>query len=115
MIGDVLVVYGVCERCGSALTSEQQRRRARFCRPSCRPEASRVPRQRPAECTVFVDMAAERFEKGAVAYGDKSFSQEPGELVRQIDEEIVDICGWSFVLHTRVRRLVEAVEEPTSE
>jgi hypothetical protein len=76
MIGGVPVDYGMCERCGSALTPKQQRRRARFCGPRCHATANRVPRQGPAEFTVFVDMVAGPLEKGAVAYGDKSFSQE---------------------------------------
>jgi hypothetical protein len=55
-------------------------------------------------------MVSERLERGEFAYGDKSFSREPAELLREIDEEIADVCGWSFILHVRVRRLIESIE-----
>lgn len=56
-------------------------------------------------------MVSERLEKGAIAYGNKSFSREPTELLREIDEEIADICGWSFILHVRVRRLIDSIQK----
>jgi hypothetical protein len=58
-------------------------------------------------------MVRERLKKGAVAYGDKSFSQEPVDLLREMDEEIADVCGWAFVLHVRVRRLIESIQKAT--
>jgi len=62
----------------------------------------------------FSDFAAEvrkRLDAGRVAYGDRSFAADPAELVRQIEEELLDVCGWSFVLVVRLRRLRAAAEQ----
>jgi hypothetical protein len=47
-------------------------------------------------------------DAGRDAYGDASFSADPGELAREIREELEDVAGWSFVLWTRIQRLEAA-------
>lgn len=49
-----------------------------------------------------------RLEAGAQEYGDRSFSRDPDELLREIDEEILDIAGWAYVLRVRLGRLRQA-------
>lgn len=46
-----------------------------------------------------------RLEVGRVEYGDKSFSRPPTELADEIEEELLDIPGWSYVLWVQLRRL----------
>ena len=53
----------------------------------------------------FAAMVAERLEQGRRQYGDRSFELPPSELASEIEEELADVCGWAFVLWTRVRRL----------
>ncbi|MCL6545835.1 MAG: hypothetical protein K6T61_11455 [Bryobacteraceae bacterium] len=47
----------------------------------------------------------ERLEAGARSYGDASFGREPAELAGEIEHELLDVCGWAFVLWCRLRRL----------
>jgi hypothetical protein len=47
----------------------------------------------------------ERLEAGARAYGEASFRREATELAGEIEQELVDVCGWAFILWCRLRRL----------
>ena len=63
---------------------------------------------------MFADFAAAvtaRLEKGREAYGDQSFSRPPGELVGEIKEELVDVCGWAFILWSRLHDLEQRLAE----
>jgi len=54
-----------------------------------------------------------RLEAGAREYGEISFRREPSELIGEIEEELLDVCGWAFILWCRLRRL-QAVLRPES-
>ncbi len=51
-----------------------------------------------------------RLRQGALAYGDRSFSRDPGELLGELEQEALDLSGWSYVIWRRVRTLRAAVE-----
>lgn len=42
-------------------------------------------------------------------YGDRSFHLPPAELAREIEQELLDLCAWSFILWCRLRALRERV------
>lgn len=65
----------------------------------------------------FAELVAARLEKGRELYGDRSFSLEPLELTKEVEEEILDVCAWSFILWMRLRALRRrlALEERGSE
>lgn len=46
-----------------------------------------------------------RLEAGRLEYGDRSFSADPDELAREIEEECQDMAVWSYILSRRARRL----------
>jgi hypothetical protein len=46
-----------------------------------------------------------RLEAGARSYGEASYRREPAELVDEIEQELLDVCGWAFILWCRLRRL----------
>jgi hypothetical protein len=46
-----------------------------------------------------------RLQQGAKAYGDRSFQQPPDMLIGEIEQELLDVCAWSFILWCRVRAL----------
>lgn len=50
----------------------------------------------------FATRVRERLEAGRAAYGDRSFSADPARLVEEIRQELLDVCGWAFVLATRL-------------
>jgi len=51
-----------------------------------------------------------RLDAGAREYGDKSFGRDPAALLSEIEQELMDVCGWSYVLHRRVVTLRESWE-----
>ena len=53
----------------------------------------------------FTERLRSRMEKGFAEYGDKSFDRPVNELLGEIEEEILDICGWSLILYSRIQRL----------
>jgi hypothetical protein len=48
-----------------------------------------------------------RLEAGRATYGDRSFERSPSELLRELEQEALDLAGWGFVLWHRVRALRE--------
>jgi len=60
----------------------------------------------------FVSAVRQRLEAGRVAYGDKSFNRPPAELVREIQAELLDVCGWSFILYQRLDAVLAALPPP---
>jgi hypothetical protein len=48
---------------------------------------------------------------GREVYGERSFEKPPAELAGEVEEELLDVCGWSFILWTRVRAIRAALEE----
>lgn len=46
-----------------------------------------------------------RLKVGAECYGDKSFDKTEGRLLQEIQEEILDIAGWSYILWAKIERL----------
>jgi hypothetical protein len=47
----------------------------------------------------------ERLEAGARTYGEASFQRHATELAAEIEEELLDVSGWAFILWCRLRRL----------
>ena len=52
-----------------------------------------------------------RLEQGAIEYGDKSFHRDPGDLLRELEEEALDFAGWGFILWYRLQRLKKDLAE----
>ena len=53
----------------------------------------------------FAAAVEARCEKGAATYGDASFGRPVAELLDEVEEELLDVAGWAFVLWTRLRAL----------
>ena len=65
----------------------------------------------------FAEAICKRLEKGQAEYGDRSFCADPEILLREIREELEDICGWSYVTWCRIQKLEQALAcggEPAS-
>ena len=65
---------------------------------------------------VFVEAVHARLANGAATYGDSSFTRDLDSLVTEIQQELMDVCGWSAIQWSRleevrgkVRELKEAV------
>jgi uncharacterized protein YhdP len=57
----------------------------------------------------FLSAVQDRLEVGHVEYGDKSHSRPPEDLLGEINEELLDVAGWSAILHRRVARMQQRV------
>lgn len=55
----------------------------------------------------FREILEARLARGVREYGDGSFSEPPDELLREMQEEVLDVAGWGFILWVRLQRLRE--------
>ena len=62
-----------------------------------------------------------RLDAGRAEYGDRSFSASPAALLRELQQEALDLAGWGFVLHERIAKMLRELatasqgEERTSQ
>ena len=59
----------------------------------------------------YLQAQKKRFGIGAVEYGDRSYSLDTDQLIKEIEEEIFDIPVWLYFLKHRVDRLKKAIQE----
>jgi hypothetical protein len=55
----------------------------------------------------FAAAVETRLQQGATVYGGASFQRDPADLAGEIEQELLDVCAWSFILWCRVRALRE--------
>ena len=58
-----------------------------------------------ARWPAFAESVRVRLEAGRAAYGDRSFSRPPAELVAELQQEALDLAGWGFVLWCRLEAM----------
>jgi hypothetical protein len=63
----------------------------------------------------FTDEIRQRLESGKRAYGDSSFERPEERLVTEIQQELLDVTGWSFILWHRLEALRSRVEQCVAE
>ena len=61
--------------------------------------------------TVYFNKLQQRLEVGAKEYGNDSFKKSQVKLMEEIQEEILDIAGWSYVLWQKLENLKKKVIE----
>lgn len=57
----------------------------------------------------FVGRMKERLDAGRQEYGDRSFAIDPQQLIREIQEELVDTANWSLILYGRLQAIQDAL------
>ena len=60
----------------------------------------------------FMSRLADRLETGRREYGDDSLRRSQTELRTEIEEELLDVAGWAFVLWVRVQLMGAGKDEP---
>jgi hypothetical protein len=65
----------------------------------------KVPPKLRRDWRTFTRAVESRLEAGAREYGDASLRAAPARLAGEIDEELLDVMGWGFLLWRRVRAL----------
>ncbi len=58
----------------------------------------------------FLRAVLARLEQGEKQYGDTSFLKPPDKLAGEIEQELLDVCAWSFILWTRIREIKKRTE-----
>jgi hypothetical protein len=59
----------------------------------------------------FVDDMLDRMDLGEEEYGDRSFSNDPLILANEIQEELLDVANWAFIMHNRIENLAVAIRQ----
>lgn len=57
--------------------------------------------------STFAAAVENRLQEGTQTYGDRSFTLPPDVLAGEIEQELLDVCAWSFILWCRLRGLRE--------
>jgi len=58
----------------------------------------------------FMAQTFKRLEAGQMVYHDLSFQRDPADLARMVEEELLDVAAWSFILWTRLRAIKVKLE-----
>lgn len=57
----------------------------------------------------FATSVEQRLEAGKPTYGDASFQKPLTEIVEEIREELLDVCGWAFILYDRLNLIEQNI------
>lgn len=58
----------------------------------------------------FSQILLGRLEVGRDTYGDASFFKSDPALVEEISQELLDVCGWSYIMWTKLQNLKASIE-----
>jgi len=59
----------------------------------------------------FAAATLKKMEAGALEYGDVSFDVSSGKLAAEIEQELLDVVGWGFILWNRIQNLKAKLAE----
>ena len=63
----------------------------------------------------LIDAVSACLEAGRTAYGDCSFTLPPERLAGEVEEELMDVAAWAFILWTRVYSLRDMLNPEKAE
>ena len=58
----------------------------------------------------FQQQVRERMEMGRKESGDRSFDAQGLALVEEVRQELLDVCGWSYILWHKLGRVAGAIK-----
>jgi len=82
-------------------------------RPQKKNGASQTPPSRDRWRAGWSDYTTDverRLRSGQHEYGDKNFSADPRQLLRELQQELLDVSGWGFILWRRLERVRQCLE-----
>lgn len=62
----------------------------------------------------FVQQLRERLEAGAREYGDQSFVRPVAAIVAELEQELVDLPGWTYILWCQAARKLNYTREQSA-
>lgn len=57
----------------------------------------------------FMSKLDARMRDGYEEYGDESFDRPLLTLIKEIEEELLDICGWGMITYSRIQDIKEKI------
>lgn len=57
----------------------------------------------------FMDRVHRKMIRGQAEFEDRSFSYDPIRLLNEIQDELVDVCGWSYTLWRRLEDMKDEI------
>lgn len=51
----------------------------------------------------FLESLSCRLEAGAAQYGNKSFAKNTAQLRNEMEQELLDIAGWAYVMWAKLK------------
>lgn len=51
----------------------------------------------------FLETLAARLATGAAEYGNKSFNKTRAQLKQEMEQELLDIAGWAYVMWAKLK------------
>ena len=57
----------------------------------------------------FMQAVRCRMEEGAKEYGERSFRRAPADLAGEIEQELLEVCGSSYILWSRLQGIRKAM------
>ena len=52
---------------------------------------------------IFIKELDKKLGRGFREYGDQSFDKPDSELRKEVEEELLDLCGWSFIRWVKLK------------
>ena len=59
----------------------------------------------------FLGEVVSRMKVGSEEYGEGSYERPLGELLSEIQEELVDVAGWSSIMWARCEKIREQLKK----
>jgi hypothetical protein len=60
----------------------------------------------------FFELVRDRLEQSSQTCGDMPLVRPPLELVGEVEQELLDVCAWSFILWGRLQRVTRKLDAP---
>jgi len=57
----------------------------------------------------FSERVKQRLDQGAESYGNTNFEMSCGDLLSEIEQEALDLMGWTFLFWVRLQKMREAL------
>lgn len=59
----------------------------------------------------FMQILLSRLEMGRQVYGMASLHKTQEELIEEVNQEVLDICGWSFIRWYQLRQELKKLQD----
>ncbi len=75
--------------------------------------AERSKRLIAEQWPVFTEAVLSRLNVGAESYGDKSLDAGPARLISEVQQELLDVMGWGFLLWAKMQAIQAKLNQDT--